>query len=95
VAGLEYATGKTARIVGKPSREFFELGLGDMELPASAVAMVGDDIESDIGGAQRAGITGILVKTGKFREDMVADSGIEPAHTIDSIADLPGLIESG
>jgi ribonucleotide monophosphatase NagD (HAD superfamily) len=54
--------------------------------------MIGDDIESDIGGAQRAGMKGILVRTGKFREDLVARSSVKPDLIIDSIAALPVLL---
>jgi ribonucleotide monophosphatase NagD (HAD superfamily) len=39
-----------------------------------------------------AGLAGILVRTGKYREDLVRASGIEPTATIDSIADLPDLL---
>jgi len=91
VAGLEYVTGKTATIIGKPSRSFFELALADMGLPAERVAMVGDDINSDIGGAQAAGMKGILVKTGKYREDLVAESEVVPDLVIDSVAGLMRL----
>jgi HAD superfamily hydrolase (TIGR01458 family) len=92
VAGLEYVTGKAATVIGKPSRSFFELALDDMGLPAEQVAMVGDDINSDIGGAQDAGMKSILVKTGKYREDLVAASSITPELVIDSVGDLPSLI---
>ncbi len=88
VAGLEYVTGKSATIIGKPSRSFFELALADMGLPPEKVAMVGDDINSDIGGAQQAGMTGILVKTGKYRPDIFAKSEIKPDLVIGSVADL-------
>jgi ribonucleotide monophosphatase NagD (HAD superfamily) len=54
--------------------------------------MVGDDIESDIGGALRAGLAAILVHTGKYREDRVRESGIEPTCSVDSIADVPQLL---
>ncbi|MFH1688544.1 MAG: TIGR01458 family HAD-type hydrolase [bacterium] len=91
VAGLEYVTGKTATVIGKPSPDFFGLAVQDMNLPAGAVAMVGDDINSDIGGAQAAGLKGILVRTGKYRPDLAASSTIVPDLTIDSIADLAGL----
>jgi ribonucleotide monophosphatase NagD (HAD superfamily) len=47
---------------------------------------------SDVGGALRAGLAGVLVRTGKYREDAVRNSGIEPTATIDSIADLPALL---
>jgi ribonucleotide monophosphatase NagD (HAD superfamily) len=56
---------------------------------------VGDDVESDIGGAMRAGLAGVLVRTGKYREDAVRSSGIEPTVTIDSIAELPELLPPG
>ena len=55
---------------------------------------VGDDVEADVGGAMEAGLAGILVRTGKFREDLVSESGIQPTATVDSIADVPGLIGS-
>jgi ribonucleotide monophosphatase NagD (HAD superfamily) len=54
--------------------------------------MVGDDIETDVGGALGAGVAAILVRTGKYREDAVAGSGIEPTATVDSIADVPAAL---
>ncbi len=92
VAGLEYVTGKTATVIGKPSLAFFMYALEDMGLSAGKVVMVGDDINNDIGGAQKAGMKAVLVKTGKYREDLVAHSDIKPDLVIESIADLPGLI---
>ena len=71
VKALEYATGKTATVMGKPSRTFFNLALQDMHLRPEQVAMIGDDIITDIGGAYHAGMKGILVRTGKFRSDSV------------------------
>jgi len=87
VVALEYATGQQARIIGKPSPDFFELAVDDLGVPSAQVAMIGDDIEVDVGGAQRAGLKGILVRTGKFQEADL-QSGIEPDGVIDSIADL-------
>jgi len=92
VAALEYATGKEAVCVGKPSFGFFSTALVGLGIPASGVAMVGDDIETDIGGAQRCGMQGILVRTGKFREDLLASSGVIPDLVIDSVADLPLIL---
>ena len=93
VAGLEYVTGKEAFVIGKPSRAFFDLALADMKLPADKVAMVGDDIESDIGGAQAAGMKGILVKTGKYRQELAAASKVSPDLVIDSVAELTSLLD--
>ena len=92
VAGLEYATGKTAEIIGKPNRMFFQLAVEDMGLTPDKTIMVGDDIISDIGGAQKAGLKSMLVKTGKYREHLAATSEIRPDAIFDSVADLPALL---
>jgi HAD superfamily hydrolase (TIGR01458 family) len=78
VAAIEFAAGRDAYVVGKPAKGFFEQVLATVGVDASAAAMVGDDIESDIGGALRAGLAAILVRTGKYREDRVRESGIQP-----------------
>ena len=93
VAGLEYATGKTATVVGKPSSSFFQLALDDLGLAAQQVAMVGDDIESDVGGAKEAGLMGILVKTGKYREELVKDSTVHPDRVLESVAEIEEILE--
>jgi HAD superfamily hydrolase (TIGR01458 family) len=92
VAALEYATGREAVVMGKPSPAFFATVLADLGLDRPEVAMVGDDIETDVGGAQQAGLAGILVRTGKYRADFVERSGIVPTATVDSIADVPALL---
>lgn len=88
VAGLEYATGKTAAVVGKPSPAMFYAALGEIGMEANDVVMIGDDIYNDIAGAQSAGMRAVLVKSGKYREAAVARSGVTPDLVIDSIADL-------
>jgi HAD superfamily hydrolase (TIGR01458 family) len=92
VASLEYAIGREAEVMGKPSPAFFELALGELGVPADHAAMVGDDVEADVGGAMDAGLAGILVRTGKYREELVRESGVEPTATVDSIADVSDLI---
>jgi HAD superfamily hydrolase (TIGR01458 family) len=92
VAALEYATGQEATVVGKPAPAFFEQALADAGAAAADAVMVGDDVESDIGGALSAGLAGILVRTGKYREDVVMASGVEPSATVDSIAEVPALV---
>jgi HAD superfamily hydrolase (TIGR01458 family) len=94
ITALEYATGKKAIIVGKPSKAFFDLALRDMDLCQDQAAMIGDDIQTDIGGAQEAGMRGILVKTGKYREDSIRKTSIRPDLTIDSIADISKVLET-
>jgi HAD superfamily hydrolase (TIGR01458 family) len=92
VAAIEFATAREAHVVGKPAQGFFSAVLDDLGAEAGETAMVGDDIESDIGGALRAGLAAILVRTGKYREEVVRDSGIEPTATVDTIADVPALL---
>ena len=92
VAALEYAADTQAYVVGKPARGFFDTTLAGIPAAPARAAMVGDDVESDIGGAQRAGLTGILVRTGKYRDEVVRASGVEPDALIDSIADLPAML---
>jgi len=95
VAALEYATGKTATVCGKPSAAFYAAALATLPDAVAAapagVVMVGDDLWGDVEGAQRAGLTAWMVRTGKFREDVVAASGITPDRILDSVAELPSL----
>lgn len=91
-AALEYASGVEPVVVGKPSPRFFQAALTDLGAEPAGAAMVGDDVEADVGGGLGAGIASVLVRTGKFREDAVAASGIVPTATVDSVADLPALL---
>lgn len=89
VAALEYAAGATAAVAGKPSPAFFEAAVRSLGLSADrSVAMVGDDLWSDVQGAQRAGLQGWLVRTGKFREDILQGSGITPDRILSSVTEL-------
>lgn len=88
VAALEYATGRKALLMGKPSPEFFSLALKDLGARPEDAAMIGDDIMTDVAGAQRLGMRGILVKTGKYREDLAKAAGVTSDLTLESIANL-------
>ncbi len=92
VDGLEFASGVNAIIIGKPSSDFFQIAIDDMGLNSSEVIMIGDDIDSDVGGAQKVGLRGVLVKTGKYRQAYAEASEIKPDLVIDSIADLPNVL---
>ncbi|MDX6356410.1 MAG: hypothetical protein QOF98_3313 [Streptomyces sp.] len=89
VAALEYAAGTTAAVAGKPSAAFFGAATGSLGLEAGPqVAMVGDDLWSDVEGAQRAGLQGWLVRTGKFREEVLRHTAVTPDRILSSVADL-------
>lgn len=61
VAALEYAADVRAILVGKPAAPFFAQGVAALGLRPSEVAMVGDDPEADVLGAQAAGLGGVYV----------------------------------
>jgi HAD superfamily hydrolase (TIGR01458 family) len=94
--GLEEAAGVEAVVVGKPAGTFFDAARRALGVSGDGVVMVGDDLGSDLLGAQDSGITGVLVRTGKYRpSDEDGTDGRRPDHVIDSIADLPGLLGIG
>ncbi len=93
IRALEAATSKHATILGKPDRAFFEQALRSIGIRASEAVMVGDDIENDVGGAQQAGLRGILVCTGKHDATSPLLDRIHPDAILASIVDMPGWIE--
>jgi HAD superfamily hydrolase (TIGR01458 family) len=93
VAGLEYATGVEATVLGKPSPAYFLAALEALDAEPERTWMVGDDLDADVAGAQLHGMRTVLVRTGKFRPDEVEASGIEPDAILSSIAMLPEWLE--
>jgi HAD superfamily hydrolase (TIGR01458 family) len=93
VAGLEYAAQVEATVLGKPSRSYFEAALAALDADPDMTWMVGDDLESDIAGAQGMGMRTVLVRTGKFRPDAVERSAVQPEGIVSSLAHLPDWIE--
>jgi len=93
VAGLEYAAGIEATVLGKPSVAYFAAALEAVDADPERTWIVGDDVESDIAGGQRFGLRTILVRTGKFRPDAVERAGVFPDVIISSIANLPEQLE--
>jgi HAD superfamily hydrolase (TIGR01458 family) len=92
VAALEYATDREAIVVGKPSKAFFDLAAASTGLPHESLAVVGDDVDTDIAGAHAAGLRGILVRTGKFRVERLERSATLPHAIIDSVQRLPEIL---
>jgi HAD superfamily hydrolase (TIGR01458 family) len=95
VAGLEYASGKTATVLGKPSPGFFAMAFSSLGTGPAETAMIGDDVVTDVGGAIACGLSGILVRTGKYREETLIRAPHRPSAILESIADLPVYLESG
>jgi HAD superfamily hydrolase (TIGR01458 family) len=93
VAGLEYAAGAEATVVGKPSAAYFEAALDALDADPQLAWMVGDDLESDIAGAHACGIRTVLVRTGKFREADLHEARVQPDAVLDSISALPDWLD--
>jgi len=93
VAGLEQAAGTTAEVVGKPAPAFYAAALAHLGAAAAGTVMVGDDIENDVLAAQRQGLTGVLVKTGKYLPRALRNASGTPDHILGSFADLPVLLD--
>jgi HAD superfamily hydrolase (TIGR01458 family) len=93
VAGLEFASGIDAVVLGKPSPEYFAAALDALDADAELAWMVGDDVEGDVRGAQRYGMRTVLVRTGKFRPDEVEELGVVPDGIVSSLAQLPDWLD--
>jgi len=91
-AALEFACDIQAEIVGKPSPQFFGAALVDMGVTADQAVMVGDDIVSDVGGAQKCGIRGVLVRTGKYTPKCENHPTVTPHFIADNLANAVDLI---
>jgi HAD superfamily hydrolase (TIGR01450 family) len=88
LAAIETASGKEAEIGGKPEPHLFEQARALIP-NAERVAMVGDRIASDIVGAQRAGLPGVLVLSGASTREDAAVAEPPPDYVLD---DLGGLL---
>ena len=93
VSALEYATGCTAVLMGKPSSHFFASARSGFPGDADETIIVGDDIRTDVKGAMDAGLTGVIVFSGKFSIDEIDTCGIEPDASMSSIAVLPQFLQ--
>jgi len=91
--GLEDASGSRIVSVGKPSLAGFLTAAELMGADPASTVMVGDDFRSDVLPAQRVGMTGVLVRTGKFRQPVLDLAVDRPDHILDSVADLPTLLD--
>ena len=88
---LEYATGQSARVLGKPSPEFFTAPLDALGRGPDTALVVGDDLAADIGGGHAVGAATVLVRSGKGDRPQPG-AHAEPDAVVDSVADLPGLL---
>jgi HAD superfamily hydrolase (TIGR01458 family) len=93
VAGLEYAAQVESTVIGKPSAAYFAAACEALDADPELTWMVGDDLESDVAGAQGIGMRTVLVRTGKFRPDAVERARMQPDGIVSSIGHLPEWLE--
>lgn len=93
VAGLEYATGVDATVLGKPSAAYFAAALDALNAEPELTWMVTDDLDADVAGAQSFGMRTALVRTGKFRPEHLEHSDIVPEIVLSSVAQFPEWLE--
>jgi 4-nitrophenyl phosphatase len=78
LAAIEAATSVAPVVVGKPKRLMFDIAVAKMGVEPEHTAMIGDRLETDILGGQRAGLKTILVTTGVDNEAAIPQKGIVP-----------------
>jgi HAD superfamily hydrolase (TIGR01458 family) len=93
VAGLEYATGIEATVLGKPSPAYFAAALDELHAVPELTWMISDDVDADVRGAKLFGMHTVLVRTGKFRPDTLERSDAVPDVVLSSVAQLPEWLE--
>lgn len=93
VALFEYATSKMARVLGKPSPDFFNLALGTLGYCPEDIIIVGDDVSTDILGAEQIGAISILVKTGKYTDEALSESVHKPDYICTSVRDIIPILK--
>jgi len=93
VAGLEYATGVEATVLGKPSPTYFAAALDALDAEPERTWLVTDDVEADVRGARLFGMRTALVRTGKFRPETLETAESSPDIVVSSLAHFPALLE--
>jgi HAD superfamily hydrolase (TIGR01458 family) len=92
VAALEYSANITAKVVGKPSKDFLALAAASTGTDVSRCVVIGDDATTDVAGGVALGARTVQVRTGRYAEQQGEDGLPCAEAVIDSIADLPALL---
>lgn len=92
VSMFENACDKEAILLGKPSKEFFNIALSHLGSISSKTLVVGDDFTVDVVGAKSINAISVLVKTGHYNEDLINKSKVKPDYIIEDITKLPSLL---
>lgn len=92
IACLEYAANRKAHVLGKPSSDFFRLAVVAMGLAPQNAVMIGDDAEFDVSAAIKAGLHGVLVRTGKYKPGVEDGLAPKPDAVVSNLQEAIDLI---
>lgn len=93
ISGLEYVTGIEAKLIGKPSKEYFFDALEKIKSKSEGFLMLGDDLESDIAGASNAGGESILILTGKSKLPIPENINYKPDFIAKDLNEVNQILE--
>lgn len=93
ISAIEYATGKEALLIGKPSPIYFKTALKLLGRENSPFYMLGDDLETDINAAQKTGGKGILIYTGKTKYPIPQDLEMKPDYEVKNLKEVINLLD--
>jgi 4-nitrophenyl phosphatase len=92
LAALQAATGIIPTVIGKPAPYLFQQAVGHLGSDPARTVVVGDRLETDILGGQRAGLKTILTTTGVDTADSIPGKGIQPDWVVDGLDELVDLL---
>ncbi len=88
IGALIGTTNVQPTVMGKPGVEMFHIAVEQLNADPETTVMIGDRLNTDIQGAQNAGLGSILVLTGVTTAAVAAESPIHPDLTFPSVAEL-------
>lgn len=93
IAYLQHLCGTPPVITGKPSALMMEYAVSHAGVPAKHMAIIGDQIPSDMHMAQEFGMVSVLVLSGQTTREDLANSNYQPDYVVDSISHLTPLFQ--
>ena len=90
---IELTTGIKPVIIGKPEPRLFDLAGERLGFVPDLILTVGDRLETDVLGAQRAGMATVLLLTGVTSPEAAAASEIKPGWIFDNLPALTLALE--
>jgi 4-nitrophenyl phosphatase len=88
LAAIQAATGVSPTVVGKPERMLFEMAVKKMDSHPGQTAILGDRLDTDILGGQRAGLKTILLTTGVDNKQTILEKEINPDAVFNGLEEL-------